>query len=262
MTARTSTTWPPLPSSATVSLDGVLEGACWLLSLFPPFVGLVLWTRYVTGSLASPPATVVVLVMALGTLVAVGSVRLLCHIRRRRHHVLNRWDKRMVRWGPTVGLVLLALVLPVLGADIWPIICFTLLAAGEEAWAWCWFFRRVQGTGVSASTIPAGGNAVRVPPDELVNQSWSRSTAANASDVLRGWTQASFAAGARTASVHLAFCPPFIAVPEVELRQLDGPAARLKVAQLFPYGARIDVKLDGQPAKPAVVKLEFQAVRR
>ncbi|NLF08575.1 MAG: hypothetical protein GX594_11425, partial [Pirellulaceae bacterium] len=41
----------------------------------------------------------------------------------------------------------------------------------------------------------------------------------------------------------LAFCPPLDSTPKVEIEQIGGPAARIKTAQVLPYGVRLDVKL-------------------
>jgi hypothetical protein len=68
-----------------------------------------------------------------------------------------------------------------------------------------------------------------------------------------------FTAGQRTGSIHVAFCPPFAAVPEVEVEQIDGPEARIKTAQLLPYGVRLDLKLAAASEEPTSVLLQFSA---
>ena len=67
------------------------------------------------------------------------------------------------------------------------------------------------------------------------------------------------AAGQRTASVHIAFCPPFAQTPEVSAEQTAGPPARLKTVQVLPYGARFDLKLAAACPESADVLLEFIA---
>ena len=39
----------------------------------------------------------------------------------------------------------------------------------------------------------------------------------------------------------------------MEVKQLDGPAARLKLVQQMPYGTRIDVRLDAAATDPTEV---------
>ena len=46
-------------------------------------------------------------------------------------------------------------------------------------------------------------------------------------------------------TVHVAFCPPFPRVPQLDFRQVAGPPARIKVGQTLPHGVRFDVKLEG-----------------
>ncbi len=91
-------------------------------------------------------------------------------------------------------------------------------------------------------------------------QQLTRTRAADGSERLSGWLRAPFLAGQRTASVHVAFCPPFAAVPELSVEQVDGPPARVKTAQLLPQGARLDLKLASAAEEPHDVALEFSAL--
>jgi hypothetical protein len=95
-------------------------------------------------------------------------------------------------------------------------------------------------------------------PKEVVQQ-LTRSQAADGSENLAGWVRLPFAAGQRTGSIHVAFCPPLCATPELLVEQIDGPAARIKTAQLLPYGARLDLKLAVAATEPATVLLQFTA---
>ena len=52
---------------------------------------------------------------------------------------------------------------------------------------------------------------------------------------------------------------PFNRAPRLEVRQREGPAARVKTTQLLPYGARLDLKLAAPAEKPLVVLLQFTA---
>ena len=77
-----------------------------------------------------------------------------------------------------------------------------------------------------------------------------------------GWLRLSFAAGQRTGSVHVAFCPPLRVTPEMEVEQIEGPEARIKTAQVLPYGARFDLKLAAAAEQPTTVLLQFTARTR
>jgi hypothetical protein len=107
--------------------------------------------------------------------------------------------------------------------------------------------------------VKLGLETVETLPPEEVTQQLTRSTAADGTEELAGWLRISFAAGQRTGSVHVAFCPPFARTPELSVEQIDGPEARLKTTQALPYGARLDLKLHSASESPASVVLQFAA---
>jgi hypothetical protein len=96
------------------------------------------------------------------------------------------------------------------------------------------------------------------PPPEVMQQ-LTRSQAADGTEELFGWIRLPFAAGQRTGSIHIAFCPPLAVTPEVEVEQIEGPDARVKTAQLLPYGARFDLKLNAAAEDATTVVLQFMA---
>lgn len=96
-------------------------------------------------------------------------------------------------------------------------------------------------------------------PERSVTQQVTRLQASDGTETISGWLRASFQPGQRTASVHLAFCPPFSGMPSVEVEQVDGPPGRIKTVQLLPYGARFDLKLFNDAEEPLDVLLQFSA---
>lgn len=166
---------------------------------------------------------------------------------------------------------------PLLGTLL---LCAALTA--EEGWAWMWRLRRRFAPSSPAALprsirvdmahnsfartsrdtdLPAELAAIQetaVPSDNVIQQ-LTRSQTADGAEELSGWLRLSFAASQRTGSVHVAFCPPFAGVPEFEVEQIDGPEARIKPAQLLPYGARLDLKLAAASEEPASVLLQFSA---
>jgi len=100
-----------------------------------------------------------------------------------------------------------------------------------------------------ADELPAGD----------VLQQLTRSRTADGSQCLEGWLRMPLDAGQRTGSLHVAFCPPFPQTPELEFEQLAGPEARIKVAQLQPYGVRLDVKLVAAAGPGESVLVQFAA---
>ena len=155
----------------------------------------------------------------------------------------------------------------------------TLLAAGES-WAWAWHIRhcatstssqvkravRLDAAHATVSHAGRGGKpshavsaldpALACLPED-VTQQLTRSHAADGTEELSGWLRMPFAAGQRTGSVHVAFCPPFAATPVLEVEQSDGPETRIKTAQLLSYGARLDLKLAVAAEEPTTVLLQF-----
>lgn len=149
----------------------------------------------------------------------------------------------------------------------------------EEIWAWAWYTRRCFGAmppqvahaDPALATLPRAGRggttsqAVLAPdpeaavfPEDILQQ-LTRCRAADGTEELTGWLRLAFAAGQRTGSIHVAFCPPFGLTPELAVEQLDGPDTRIKTAQLLPYGARLDLKLAAAADEATSVLLQFSA---
>ena len=150
---------------------------------------------------------------------------------------------------------------PILGM----LLLVTLLGA-EESWAWARYLRQGSPLVVAHPSpltpcplplVPHGSDITVFPED--VTQQLTRSQAADGTEELSGWLRTAFTPGQRTCSVHVAFCPPFAATPGLEVEQIDGPEARVKTAQLLPYGVRLDLKLAAVAEEPTNVVLQFAA---
>lgn len=81
---------------------------------------------------------------------------------------------------------------------------------------------------------------------EIIQQV-TRWRTADGSESLRAVLRADFDEGERSKSLHLSFCPPLPAIPDVEVAELEGPPATSKLAEVQNYGVRIDVRL-GAPS--------------
>jgi len=175
----------------------------------------------------------------------------------------------------TASLMAMGGALSIPGTSPLGLVLFWGTVAGEElaAWAprlWRVRFRAACRREPGASIAAGDRNAVAEGPlgpkmiwgkaaSADVVQQQTRSRAADGTEVLCGWLRVPLAAGQRSASVHVAFCPPFPRTPEVAVQQREGPAARIKAVQLLPHGARFDVRL-AQPSESAgSVLLEFSA---
>jgi len=88
---------------------------------------------------------------------------------------------------------------------------------------------------------------------QRVTQRLTRLWNAEQGESIYGTMRASFAPNQRDAVLHVAFCPPFARVPQLDLEQREGPEAQLKVGQLLAYGARIDVRLRRVPPEATSV---------
>jgi hypothetical protein len=70
-------------------------------------------------------------------------------------------------------------------------------------------------------------------------------------DCLRGRIVVAVPQGARTAHGHIGFCPPFAQTPTVEVTtEYDGVEVVVSAAEILPWGARIECRLD-EPAEEA-----------
>jgi hypothetical protein len=199
------------------------------------------------------------------------------------------FDWAMMAWTSVATLVLVGvLFLP--GTTLPIMVLAALLLIAEESWAWGWRLRpnihnrqslppqnglesgprfrldsahpvSRQPAGQSHTALDAvpTGEAVETTPPADVLQQLTRSRTADGTEELFGWLRLPFAAGQRTGSIHVAFCPPLCITPEVTFEQIEGPDARIKTAQLLPYGARFDLKLTAAAPSPTTVVLQFLA---
>jgi hypothetical protein len=149
------------------------------------------------------------------------------------------------------------------------VVLFRVVIVAEEGWAWLWFFRKWTRNGSSPAKRPSEPPVrEKNTPDPFVEkaiptaevlQQLTRRQAADGAEELSGWLRLPFAPGQRTGNVHVAFCPPLRVTPEVAVEQIEGPDARIKTAQLLPYGVRFDLKLAAAAEEPATVLLQFTA---
>jgi mutator protein MutT len=163
------------------------------------------------------------------------------------------------------------------GTEAVALIVFWGILAAEEFWAWQVIPQLTSGATAGSSGATAGLPSsaqttvaqpnldARTPdfderPGPGVVQQLTRSRTPDGSETISGWLRIPLLAGQRTATVHLAFCPPFQCVPELETEQQDGPDATIRVGQVLPYGARLEFKLADVAEAPAEVLVEYSAV--
>ncbi|MBI1902259.1 MAG: hypothetical protein HYS13_14250 [Planctomycetia bacterium] len=230
----------PLPAArrvadvASLRRAVVAAGTCLLV-----LAAAVLVARRASGSWDRPLSGAALFVT--GLLLAAGILGL--HVLRQRGAVAIFGDWVVL---PFLSSVIVAAALWLPGSPTWGVAAILLLPTAAEAsrMASVLVRRSWQRTAEAASREerfepPAGAEL----PKEIVYQRWTRRVTAEGSDVLEAQLQVAFQPRQRTAHVHLAFCPPFAAVPELSVERADGPEARIKAARVLAYAARLEVKL-------------------
>lgn len=176
----------------------------------------------------------------------------------------------------SASLLMLGLALGAGGRPWWAALAYWMIVALEEAWAWRSYrltrhpFRgspapnRSRGLSEPRLSPPLAPPAPPVtghswnPPHRLT-QEYARASLGDGREQIRGNLHLHVPQGARTAIAHVGFCPPFAERPQFEMRLTSGPPCRLKVGQLLPQGARIEIKLHAPPTAPQTLSLEFTA---
>ena len=181
------------------------------------------------------------------------------------------------------SLLLFAAALSLPGTNVLGLACFWVLIAAAEISTWGpragQGFRRWQGRSttetlridpaqppsahIPSAAIPSkaspGSSAAHDLPASGITQQLTRSSTVEGGDVLCGTLRLDFSPGQRTGNLHVAFCPPFAVTPEMTAVQADGPQARIKIAQLLPYGVRLEVKLAAAIDRSAAVVVQITA---
>jgi hypothetical protein len=94
---------------------------------------------------------------------------------------------------------------------------------------------------------------------EKVLQNLTRVRTSEGHDAIRGTLIAEFEPGARQATLHVAFCPPFERLPEIDANLIDDYDAELKLTHAFHHGAQFEVRLPEPAEESTSIELEFYA---
>ncbi len=106
---------------------------------------------------------------------------------------------------------------------------------------------------------PAWADACERAESSDVVQQLTRTKSADGPETIVGWLRLPLAAGQRSGVLHVAFCPPLEGPPIIEFEQVEGPPARIKLAQAYAYGARFDVKLTRPADDEGDLVVQFSA---
>ncbi len=77
-------------------------------------------------------------------------------------------------------------------------------------------------------------------PDEVTQ--WLTRSNTTDGEIIEGGVRVEFADRQRDVTVHISFCPPFHSVPTIDSEDLDGNGLEIRVAAVFPFGARLTVR--------------------
>ncbi len=220
--------------------------------------GIVAWRR-LAGALTEP--------LPAALLLPVGVVAVTLAVAARRWAVVLR-QGRLMRLVPAVAIVVLGVALSLPQTGTAELLMFWLILIGGELWLGWPDKSRVSTQRQVLPKAPSfeapnpapivSSDGEEMPADNVLQQ-LTRSQGADGSEQLAGWLRMPFGPGQRTASLHVAFCPPFDRRPEIDVAQCDGPTTRVKTTQVLPYGTRLDLKLAAAPEKPESVLLQFSA---
>lgn len=218
-------------------------------------VGLTLLVRGAAGAFDAPLPTLLLLATGLAAVLAAVAARFAWRFAR-----VPVGDRRpmALHVSLSAGLLLLGAGVTLPGGTVAALLLFWTLLLAEEAAAWRGILRRQSLPGVAARTVRTASPSAKSTEEE----SWQQVTRGRSADgrqTAHGWLRAEFAAGQRTAVAHVAICPPLPNVPGVTFRQTAGPEARVKAAQVLPYGIRFEIKLPTASERARQVRIEFTA---
>ena len=216
----------------------------------------ILAIRRMGGALQSPPS-----VGLLG--LTMGAAILLLGVTR----VFWTWGFRyrfdsLMRWCPFVTLIVLALSLTFRSSTPVGMALPWIMVFVSEVAAFRWT-RRTQASALAPTTDVVMDTAVARPTGELhtsdVLQQMTRIRDANGRERIAGTVRADLEPGQRSETLHIAFCPPFDQIPQVTVDQQQGTPAQLKLAQVLPYGMRIEIRTPRAQERSLSLILVFSA---
>jgi hypothetical protein len=254
--AGRAATWPRVNASAFARVLNAL--ATTLLALVG-LAGLLICARRLGGSLTEPlpSGALVPLGVGLGLAAALFRAACLAPSTVGPNAAAMRWAMPSlvvaiwcvgIATGQSMGLGLLA---------------FLGLLVAEEALSWAYWRKiasRQTGPAIRSTPRPPREPSTAVLPDDDLGAGdalepgvlarWIRSRQEDGRETIEGAVRVAFQTGERQTQAHLAICPPLAAVPSCFAEPTDGADAQVRVAQVLPYGVRLEVKLD-QPAEEA-----------
>jgi hypothetical protein len=249
--------------------------ACALLALLGA-VALTFLLRRLSGALIEPLSSLGLMTVAAAIVSMVAAYRAL--VTRIKYSVLStRYASVPAHHAPSA--LAFCLVLPSLaaltalaslsiaGTPIVGLVLAWLLLIAAEICLWLAYLGpELRGGGLRPSMIPptecpAEPDEAEMP-DGLVQQV-TRTIDADRESI-HALLSAQVQAGDRLGVVHIAFCPPLAALPELTAHAIDADDAEVRITQTEMFGARLEVRLPREQAsaRSLVVELLGSATAR
>lgn len=253
MRLRFSERWN-LSDRRAASVAGVIWTALTLAAV-------VLLSRRLGGFSKFPPSALVAAIAAVSFVLSFAALL----IER------SRFDRRLQTPFVKIGLVVMTVLPPVViglsmsapEATAGQMAVLTLgLASGVAATVLSSSHERKASNGVLRNESPTNLTESLSPEDHVEQpDQWMSRTELDGGlgETVEGTVTVRFAAGEKTAVVHIAFCPPLPGIPELECEPTDGTQLRWKLAVAQPYGVRIDIRRSGDIDQPQAVPLAWFA---
>lgn len=259
------------PPWGTVAIERLLVAAMGGMADWLAVVcGVLLLARRLSGGMTAPPGP-----LALAAVCSVGGLLVALGDLSSRHG--GGGASLPTRAGFAFAAFAMALPLPPGPSAALLMAVLTIgLAAGllVQPWAgpWLGMPRPPQAMPVDQEPSPPQAEPVQISSDdhsfpdwhtadEHVLQQQERCTRADGSECVRGRLFLAVPNGVRTASGHVGFCPPFTAIPTVDVTTAyDEVEAIVAAAEVLPWGVRVECRLDEPADEPFEIPIDIIAI--
>jgi len=218
--------------------------AIWTAALLLTTIAALFLMRRLTGAFVEP----------LGVLELLGTTSVLILVAALIQFAAPR--ERLAQIVPAVAAAAGLAALPLPGSAPWSVglAWFALVVAECAVLFVCWKRPRIKRP--SAAIQPPLDEPTEEPISEHLVQQLTRQRNASGGESLHALLRVSCTPGDRLAVVHLAFCPPLEAAPELTAHALDDSGAQAKITLAEIYGARIELRLPSPASDGDSVLLE------
>jgi hypothetical protein len=159
---------------------------------------------------------------------------------------------------PGLAAIMLLASITLPAAAPWSVAVAWFLLIANEASSWLIFHRLRRARASPARPLPPPLLAEQVEPEipaSLVQQ--ITRVQEEGRESIHGLLRAEIPAGDRLAVVHVAFCPPLAAAPELQAHAIDAEDADVRITQAETFGTRIEARLQEPAVDRSSVLIEL-----